>query len=275
MAKTKRGGRKSVTNLVTLCGRRGRGARGCFNGLARGGGGKASVADILNNETQVNRRPLQTRSRRWAQALAAGMARAGFSPNGVSMMGLGFAVIAAVMMLAGWWWAAAVGVQLRLLCNMMDGLIAVEHGKGDKLGGFFNEVPDRVEDVVLLVAAGYAAGGARIIGDDEGAPLVAGVTLGWAAAVLAVGTAYLRQAGGAMGLAQDFCGPMAKQHRMFVLTVTLLGAGVAAGVNRAACEGPLYFSQEVLRAGLWVIVVGTAVTLARRTVRLTGALKNR
>lgn len=211
-----------------------------------------------------NRRPLRTRSKKWAQALAGWMARTGFSPNGVSMLGIGFAFAAAGAILAGWWWAAAVGVQLRLLCNMMDGLIAVEHGKGDKLGGFFNEVPDRIEDVVLLVAAGYAAGEAA-----RAAGLVDGQTLGWVAAVLAVGTAYLRQAGGAMGLAQDFCGPMAKPQRMFVLTVSLLAAQVMGRTH------DLEAARATLAIGLMLIVVGTAATIGRRTVRLMEALKLR
>lgn len=215
--------------------------------------------DNVSTDTQLNRRPLQTRSKKWAQALAAWMARTGFSPNGVSMLGLGFAAAGAGAMLAGWWWAGAVCVQLRLLCNMLDGLIAVEHGKGDKLGGFFNEVPDRAEDVLLLVAAGY--GGSVATGAD-GLSVVA-PTLGWAAAVLALGTAYLRQAGGAMGLAQDFCGPMAKQHRMFVLTVTLIAAGFAPRAG------------DVVEIGLAVIVVGAAATVIRRIVRLAEALKAR
>jgi phosphatidylglycerophosphate synthase len=218
-----------------------------------------------NVETNLSgsRRPLQTRSKKWAQGLAAWMARTGFSPNGVSLLGLGVAALGAGAMLKGWWWAAAVCVQLRLLCNMLDGLIAVEHGKGDKLGGFFNEVPDRAEDAMLLLAAGYAAGGPW------------GVTLGWSAALLAVLTAYLRQTGGAMGLAQDFCGPLAKPQRMFVLTVTLLAAGGVEVANHAACEGPLVYAQRVLVAGLSVIAAGTAITVARRTVRLMEALKNR
>jgi phosphatidylglycerophosphate synthase len=199
---------------------------------------------------------LQTRSKKWAQALAAWMARTGFSPNGVSLLGLAIAALGAGAMLKGWWWAAAVCVQLRLLCNMLDGLIAVEHGKGDKLGGFFNEVPDRAEDVMLLLAAGFAAGGQW------------GPTLGWAASLLAVLTAYLRQAGGAMGLPQDFCGPLAKPQRMFVLTVTLLAAG---GVALARVANP----ADVLAGGLVVIAAGTAITVVRRTARLMEALKRR
>lgn len=242
--------------------------------MAGGGGGARCLCDptvnrlagsairlpTLTGNVETNltgsRRPLQTRSKKWAQGLAAWMARTGFSPNGVSLLGLVIAALGAGTMLKGWWWAAAVSVQLRLLCNMLDGLIAVEHGKGDKLGGFFNEVPDRAEDVMLLLAAGYAAGGEW------------GPTLGWSAALLAVLTAYLRQTGGAMGFPQDFCGPLAKPQRMFVLTVTLLAAG---GVAIARVAKP----TDLLTAGLAIIAAGTAFTVARRTVRLMEALKGR
>lgn len=198
---------------------------------------------------------MQTRSRKWAQALAAALARTGLTPNAVSLLGLVFAAGAAAAMLVGWWAVGAIGVQLRLLCNMLDGLIAVEHGKGDKLGGFFNEAPDRVEDVVLLLGAGYAAGGAW------------GPTAGWAAALLAVGTAYLRQTGAAMGLGHDFCGPLAKPQRMFFLTVALLVAQTAA-VFEIGVE-----SREVMLGGLAFIAAGTAVTVLRRTLRLMAALR--
>lgn len=43
--------------------------------------------------------------------------------------------------------------------------------------------------------------------------------LGWATALLAALTAYVRVFGGALGLAQDFAGIMAKQRRMAALNV--------------------------------------------------------
>jgi hypothetical protein len=46
--------------------------------------------------------------------------------------------------------------------------------------------------------------------------------LGWLTALLAVLTAYIRVFGGALGFAQDFRGPMAKQQRMAVFTAGCL-----------------------------------------------------
>ncbi len=105
--------------------------------------------------------------------------------------------------------SAAVCIQARLLCNLLDGLVAVEHGRGGTAGPIWNELPDRIADVLLLAGAGYAV---------ETAGIGGGAALGWIAAVLAVLTAYVRELGRGLGRPADFSGPMAKQQRMAVLT---------------------------------------------------------
>lgn len=199
-----------------------------------------------------NRRPLKTRQAGWAQALARGLGAAGLTPNAISTLGVLFAAGGAACFLAApvnrWLWlGGALGIQLRLLANMLDGLVAVEGGKASATGPLFNELPDRIEDALLLVAAGYGAGAAE---------------LGYGATILAVATAYVRASGGALGLPQDFVGPMAKQHRMFVLT---LGAILAA----------LLPGQPMMLAALWIIVAGAALTCVVRTMRIARLLKAR
>jgi hypothetical protein len=76
----------------------------------------------------------------------------------------------------------------------------------------------------------------------------------------------VRLLGGSLGLKQDFCGPFAKQHRMFFLTVTCLGAAVEAGRGGG---------RQVLFVGLALIAAGTFVTLGRRLVRLARAMQAR
>ena len=61
---------------------------------------------------------------------------------------------------------------------MLDGMVAVEGGKGSPDGPIWNEAPDRYSDIVILVGAGY---GAAFAG-------AASPSLGWAAAVFAVMT---------------------------------------------------------------------------------------
>lgn len=213
----------------------------------------------------TNRRQLATRAARWAHALARGLARAGIRPNQIS--------VASVVVAAGGAYAftrvhdrtsgngalllvlGAIGIQLRLLCNMLDGLLAIEGGLKTKTGDLYNEVPDRIADVALLLGAGYAL-------RDTGL----GVTLGWTAALLAVLTAYVRLLGGSLGLKQDFMGPMAKQHRMFTLTVGALAAAIEVAVRGTTWS---------LAIALVVIVLGSAVTIVRRTMRIARWLEAR
>jgi phosphatidylglycerophosphate synthase len=114
---------------------------------------------------QLQRRPIKMRTALWSRALASLLVRIGITPNQISIMSSVFALIGALcfslsknipardaILLIG----AASCIQLRLLCNMLDGLMAVECGKSTKTGELFNEFSDRISDVALFVAAGYA-----------------------------------------------------------------------------------------------------------------------
>jgi phosphatidylglycerophosphate synthase len=204
------------------------------------------------------RRALATRNAGWARAIARGLAASGVRPNAVSVAGVGFALASGVAFWlssgfvregrAALLLTAAACIQARLLCNLLDGMLAVEEGLKAPTGEIFNDLPDRVADVLILVAAGYGAG-----------QFVHGLTLGWAAAVVAVLTAYVRVLGGSLGLTQQFIGPMAKQHRMFTLTIATLAAA-----GEALADMP----SRAIPAGLAVIVAGSLTTAIRRTRRI-------
>ena len=206
-------------------------------------------------ETGV-RRPLASRNTAWAAALTRRLAGAGVSPNRISQASMAFAAVAGLAFAALAFvegpgaritllLLAALGCQLRLLCNLLDGMVAVEAGRGTADGAFWNEVPDRVSDILILAGAGIGAGFA---------------VLGWAAASMAVLTAYVREFGVARGMAADFTGPMAKPHRMAALTLAAL-AGILAEALGIGATG-------MLLAGLAAIVFGAAVTVLRRALRL-------
>nr|WP_294847735.1 CDP-alcohol phosphatidyltransferase family protein [uncultured Sphingomonas sp.] len=196
----------------------------------------------------TNRRPLKARSTSWAATAAKGAIAIGLGPNLISFLGILVAALGAWAIISGprfpyLFLVGAAAIQLRLMANMLDGMVAVEGGKGGPTGAIWNEFPDRVEDSLFLVAAGYASGFAW---------------LGWTAALLAAICAYVRLLGGSMGFDQDFIGPQAKPHRMFVLTVTLVAS---------------FFWFGALVWGLGVIIVGTALTIARRLGRLSARLR--
>jgi len=206
----------------------------------------------------LQRRELATRNASWAKSLAHQLAALGVRPNAVSIASVVFAAASATGFCASIRFegdgraallvVAAACIQLRLLCNLLDGMLAVEEGLKSRTGEIFNDLPDRIADVLILVAAGY---GAR--------PLAQAAPLGWAAAVVAMFTAYVRVLGGSLSLAQHFIGPMAKQHRMFVLTVAAL-----LGAAEAIWDVP----PRALTAGLIIIVIGSLATAVRRTRRI-------
>jgi phosphatidylglycerophosphate synthase len=204
-----------------------------------------------------NRRPLASRDTVWARNITRWLAATFVTPNQISMASIGMAGVAgACFWLAGQvegagaraalLIAAAGFCQLRLLCNLFDGMVAIEAGKHAPDGAFWNEFPDRVADMLIMVGVGYGAGIPE---------------LGWAAAGFAVLTAYTRELGCVCGLDADFSGPMAKQHRMAVITV-------------AALIAPLWGAHgQVLAIALWIVAVGAAATALRRAARIVSRLR--
>lgn len=209
----------------------------------------------------MTRRPIKTRGAAWVQGLARWLTDKGVTPNQISTASmvcaaLAFALLyatqsAAVPLAAACFLGAALGIQLRLLCNLLDGIVAVEGGKSAPDGPFWNEAPDRVADLLILFGLGHACG----------AP-----TLGMLAAALAIGTAYLRELGRAEGMEPDFSGPFAKPQRMALAT---LAAALAAVTTIAA---PAY-THLVLEGAVWIIALGTAATALLRSRRLILWLK--
>lgn len=216
-------------------------------------------------ETETARRPLKTRQAAWANRLAQRLVQWHVSPNAISVASIFFAAGAGAALyfspkLAGGERTlllvlAVAGIQGRLLCNLLDGMVAIEGGRQTRSGEIFNDLPDRIADAVIFVCAGYAA---------RAHPF--GLELGFIAAILAVFSAYVRMLGGASGLKQSFIGPMAKQHRMFVLTV---GCAMAIFETRLTSAGAIFW------AVLIIINIGCLVTIWRRTARIARELEAR
>jgi phosphatidylglycerophosphate synthase len=216
---------------------------------------------------QFSRRPIAARDTKWAARVAAWLAKIGVTPNAISIAGIVFSAVAGAALLATrstppiidtpLFLLAIVGIQLRLLCNLFDGMVAVEGGKKSKSGEVFNDMPDRIADPILLICAGYAAGGA---GGEWGA------ALGWLAALLAVMTAYVRVLGRSLGTPIYFIGPMAKQHRMATLTAACIFASITTFWN---------WERRILLIALSVICVGCVITVVRRTGKIIRDLETR
>jgi phosphatidylglycerophosphate synthase len=197
-----------------------------------------------------DRRPIQARSIVAIQRFAAWLSKSSVTPNQISILSIFFAAwvpLAFAFFEAGSWAAsllAVAGIQLRLMCNLLDGMVAIEGAKKSPLGSIYNEFPDRVADTTVLL------GLALVDRADAWLMVLAMLT-----ALLAVMTAYTRLLGASIGTKQFFVGPMAKQHRMALLTVMILGMAALASLVGA---------RELAYGTLLVIAAGCVWTVARR-----------
>src|SRR4051794_39560275 len=206
-----------------------------------------------------DRRPLASRGWKTSERVASWFARRGVTPNAISIVGMVCGITAGVMFLQTpnvshpWilWLGGALFVQLRLLANLYDGMVAVLRQVASPVGELFNEVPDRVSDAAALIGFGYAAGSNAL--------------LGFVATIVAIFLAYLRAQGKVAGAHQEFCGPMAKQQRMATVTV----AAVACAVIPGATE------WQVPMFALWLIIAGCTITVFRRLQRISASLRHR
>lgn len=117
-----------------------------------------------------DRRPIKARQTRWATAAARLLQRRGATPNGISVAGSVCALFAAAALYGALnseltvlrivlFLLAALMIQGRLICNLLDGMVAVEGGLRSPAGAVFNDLPDRISDSLILVIAGYGLAG--------------------------------------------------------------------------------------------------------------------
>lgn len=209
---------------------------------------------------ESDRRPIAARNLGVTQRIAAALIARGASPNGISVAGMVAGIGAGVAFAAvpcwpgaAWalWLLGGLLVQARLMANLLDGMVAIGRGVASPVGELYNEVPDRVSDTAVLVGLGVAAGC---------------LSLGIAAALVAMLTAYIRTTARAAGAPSDFGGPMAKQHRMALATGLAVWCAVVPGV----AGGPW-----AVRAVLAVVTLGSLLTAWLRLARAASALRGR
>ncbi|MEZ8130053.1 CDP-alcohol phosphatidyltransferase family protein [Enterovibrio norvegicus] len=204
----------------------------------------------------ASRRPLAVRKNARVHQIAKWLNERNITPNQISLMSIVFAALGFAAMLGYHFFASSVlllvtalCIQSRLLCNLFDGMVAIEGGKSTASGELFNDVPDRIADPLFIIGVGFAT-------QHE-----SGMYLAWACALVAVLTAYIRVLGVSMGTKADFRGPMAKQHRMALLT----GALVVLFLQNLTGFFTV-LPVNIIELALVVMLLGSLVTCWRRLV---------
>lgn len=206
----------------------------------------------MSNE--ISRRPLKTRQTKWSNNVAKYLSKKDITPNQISIMSIFFAILSAICIVlipysnpylkVIFALLGAVFIQMRLLCNLFDGMVALEGGKSTKSGELYNDIPDRVSDSILFIALGYCV-----------SYFPYGVELGYLAALFAMMTAYVRVLGSSMKAGACFKGPMAKQHRMATMTFALIFS---------IFEMIFFNHNYILVIALFIIIIGSILTVLNR-----------
>ncbi|MCG3671301.1 CDP-alcohol phosphatidyltransferase family protein [Aliarcobacter butzleri] len=212
-----------------------------------------------------NRRPLKVRGSVWSQKFASYLSKKDITPNQISIASIVASFTASIFILLisndnffTIWISpilAALFIQMRLLCNLFDGMVALEGGKSTKSGELFNDIPDRVSDSLLFIALGYSITNVSF-----------GIELGYLAALFAALTAYVRVLGASMQAGSCFKGPMAKQHRMAILTTALI---------LTPFELSLFATDYILTITLFIITIGSFLTIVNRTKTIYNTLEGK
>jgi CDP-diacylglycerol--glycerol-3-phosphate 3-phosphatidyltransferase len=174
--------------------------------------------------------------------LVRGLARAGVTPDVVTITGTLVAVLGAIFLLGtGRLFWGTVVVTLAVLLDLLDGALARARGGGTLFGAVLDSTGDRAADAAIFGALVWWYSGR---GDNRLLVLLALLCL-----VLGVLTSYVKARAEGVGLRCD----VGIVERLERLLLVLFGTGLAGlGVPYA------------LHVALWALLAGSAITVGQR-----------
>jgi len=174
--------------------------------------------------------------------IVGGLARAGVTPDMVTIAGTVGAVAGSVLLFGtGHLFWGTVVVTFSVLLDLLDGALARARGGGTVFGAVLDSAGDRVADAAIFGSLIWWFSGP---GDNRLLVLLALLCL-----VLGVLTSYVKARAEGVGISCD----VGIVERLERLLLVLFGTGLAGlGVPFA------------LHIGLWVLLVGSAITVGQR-----------
>jgi phosphatidylglycerophosphate synthase len=171
---------------------------------------------------------LRARVRALAEPIARAFARLGLSPNQLTVIGFGIAILGGIAAASQAWLLAGMLVIFGGVFDLFDGALARFTGKGSKLGAFYDSVFDRWGEGVVYVGIAWGCVGAGF-GD--------GAVLATAALASAVMVSYARARSESLGFTPGSgmanVGLAPREIRLAILTIGLLWTGLAGGATAA------------------------------------------
>jgi len=167
----------------------------------------------------------RSRVRGVAVPIALAFGRMGLTPNALTLIGFGIAVVAAVAAARQAWAVAAVLVIVGGVFDLFDGALARATNRVSRVGAFLDSVFDRAGESVLFLGIAVACVGA---GFDPGAVLA---TAAMAASFMVGYTrAKSESLGFTPGTGMANIGLAPREVRLVLVTIGLLLTAIAGGI---------------------------------------------
>ena len=211
---------------------------------------------------------LRARVRGVAPPIAVGFGRLGLTPNHLTLIGFGIAIVAAVAAWQESWLAAGVLVLVGAVFDLFDGALARATGRTSRLGAFMDSVADRAGEAVVYVG---------IIAGCLWSGLREGVVLGAAAMAAAFLVSYVRAKSESLGFTPGTgmaaVGLAPREIRIVILALGLVLAGqgpinLVPPAGSTCIESCIQSSGMILLAALGLITVLATVTTIQRIVHV-------
>jgi phosphatidylglycerophosphate synthase len=175
---------------------------------------------------------LRARVRGLAQPIARFFGRLGLTPNQLTFIGFGIAVLAGIAAAQQAWLAAGLLVIFGGVFDLFDGALARFAGKVSKLGAFYDSVFDRWGEGVVYVGIAWGCAAGWFL---EGSVLAA------AALASAVMVSYTRAKSESLGFSSGTrmanIGLAPREVRIAILTLGLLAMGAFGGIKTVCDTG--------------------------------------
>jgi CDP-diacylglycerol--glycerol-3-phosphate 3-phosphatidyltransferase len=187
--------------------------------------------------------------------IAVGLGRLGLTPNALTLIGFGIAIIAAGLAVVHLWLPAGLLVLFGGVFDLFDGALARATGKASTLGAFMDSTFDRWGEAIVYIGVIWGA-----------------MTLDLELAVVAMGSAFMvsytraksESLGFAPGTGMANVGLAPREIRIVILTIGLVLAGLLPATADGAATPPNVIALE-LALGL-IAVLATITTIQRIVV---------
>lgn len=178
--------------------------------------------------------------------------RLGLSPNALTLIGFGIAIVGAYFAATQAWLIAGLVVAFGAIFDLFDGALARATGKVSKFGAFLDSTFDRMGEAVVYIGIAIGLQGGF-------APTLVAVGAMAGSFMVSYTRARSESLGFSPGTGMASVGLAPREVRMAILVIGLIGAGIIGTPTRGVAAGWI-----VLIGALGLILFLTTITTIQR-----------